>query len=150
MESDAETQALTSIIKNDRRQRVFIYALLTLMAIVIISFVIGQVQRVLQQQQRLVAAAQANSRTRTEEFRRYITCIFIIPIDQRTVAAQRYCFKLSDLPGGRTENEFTPIEIDPNDIAASNLSKRNSESRPACFKSFFISPYCTFPAGLAA
>jgi hypothetical protein len=105
---DAEYQAYRKIVTNDRRQRVATFLLLfVVLAAVLMSLVI-----VANTQKELVAQAQKDSRTRTEENRRYITCLLILPLAARDAHGQKYCFDSSDLPGGRQGLEFTPILVD--------------------------------------
>ncbi len=52
------------------------------------------------------------SRTRDEEERRYITCLLLVPIAERSEQAQHNCFQFADLPGGLDERNFAPIDPD--------------------------------------
>jgi hypothetical protein len=112
MEGDLEYKAYERLVKNDKRQRVATFLLLVfVLAAVLVSLVV-----VAHNQQALVANAQRDGRTRTEENRRYITCLLILPLESRNPGGQKYCFDQSDLPGGRQPSEFTPIEVRAADV----------------------------------
>jgi hypothetical protein len=140
---DGEFIALDKLNQAERRYRGFLYVLacLVFLAFMYTAYTINQkFDEITSKQQELVAKAQLDGRTRTEEFRRYITCIFIIPVEQRTPENQLFCYRKSDLPGGRTEKEFVPIEFDlhdadvavipnvPGNPDASNESRSSSSS----------------------
>src|SRR3954447_385714 len=118
MESDAEYRAYERIVKNDRRQRVATFLLL----IAVLTAVLASLIVVANNQRDLVADAQRDSRIRTDESRRYVTCLLILPLEARNVSGQRYCFDRSDLPGGRQPSEFTPLEVDQADAAVRGTS----------------------------
>jgi hypothetical protein len=138
MENDAESKALEAIIRNDARQRMFVYALL-IAAFVLFSFVvvsgknaiIKQIKSVTQSQAHIVEEAQKDKNIRTEESRRYITCLLTLTVTARDEAGQKYCYDQSDLPGGRTSKEFNPVTVDPNgaeDVTVPSAAKASSNS----------------------
>lgn len=80
-------------------------------------------------------ATQKEVRTMTLESIRYNICIGVVPIEQRTPAAQRECFHKADLPGGLTEDDFitVPPEVRATsapDSAGSSLGTSYSSSSP--------------------
>src|SRR4051794_6663277 len=113
MESDTEYQAYLKIVKNDKRFRIAAF----LLHVVVLAAVLLSLLVVANNQKNLVAVAQKDGRTRTEENRRYITCLLILPLEMRDPRGQKYCYDRSDLPGGRRASEFTPIEVDAADAA---------------------------------
>jgi hypothetical protein len=111
----AEYEALHRIVTADKRLRLFQYALTICLMILIMAGGISIQHNIAKKIDGLVGGSieRANQRaaeqkTIAKETTRYITCIFIIPIEQRTADNQQRCFNESDLPGGLTREDFSP------------------------------------------
>jgi hypothetical protein len=130
----AEYKALERVVKADKRYRRFIYILTFIFFALVLwdgydvqqniehkidSLVNGSIAR--------AAARAADQKTIAREEMRYITCIFVIPIEQRTPETQEKCFEAADLPGGLTRSDFSPIVVP--DVAPTSATPAQSSLR---------------------
>jgi hypothetical protein len=113
-----EYEALDRVVTADKRLRKFQYLLAALLFILVVWGGYSIQQNISKKIDTLVTGAvarnnarQAESTTISRETIRYITCIFVIPIDQRTPDTQQKCFEAADLPGGLTRSDFSPVVI---------------------------------------
>jgi hypothetical protein len=134
---NAEYQALERVITADKRYRRFIYALsLVLFALVIWGG--HSIQQSIEHKiDGLVNGAVVRSNQRSEESKtisretiRYTTCIFVVPIEQRTEDTQQKCFEAADLPGGLNRSDFSPVVI-PIPVASVPASSAQAQSSVA-------------------
>ena len=128
--SETEFEALRKLSSADRHYRVFVYVLtiLTVMlSALYINYAISHKIDTVIEKAGVQAAAQAAIRNKEQqtiakETMRYTTCIFVIPVDERTPDVQQKCFNQADLPGGLDRSDFSPYvpssPDDPNVISA--------------------------------
>lgn len=116
----AEYEALSRVITADKRLRRFQYALTVVLFLLVVAGGYNIQRNIARKIDGLVDgsiargnARQQEAKTISRETTRYITCLFILPIDQRTPDNQQKCFKAADLPGGLTRSDFSPIILNP-------------------------------------
>src|SRR4051794_35075001 len=99
--SEVEYQAVRNLAKADRRYRAVVYVL-TLIFFGMLTFLAfgvyaGQVRQQEQTQFLLTKISDITkqrlheTKVQNEQTRRYITCLFVLPIADRTLAAQNRC-----------------------------------------------------------
>lgn len=132
--NDPEYKALERVVTADKRFRKFMYTLALCVAVFFIGFLVLLANR-------SVAEVRADNRQSAEDSRvvaketiRYITCMFVIPIEKRTPAIQEKCFKAADLPGGLKRSDFSPIVI-PNVNDATDTTATQAVIFPTSFSS---------------
>lgn len=169
---EIEYEAVARVAKADRRFRIVSYLLLAAVVMMFITVAISlyrfqqdikhDTQRLLNQISSKVDKGLKDNQIQNEETRRYITCLFVIPLAERTPEAQKRCEQNSDLPGGLSESEIAtssnevastpaPAASDSNQVTSSSSPQRtpepdpsqpdNSQSEPEPVKVFGI-PVC--------
>ncbi len=122
--ADTEYQAVSKLAKADRHFRYVQYLTAGLIAALFMFAalrLIGLEAQFTAQRKQLTETASSlaqDSRTRDEEERRYITCLLLVPIEERSAAAQEECFDFADLPGGLDARNFAPTTREQIDSAA--------------------------------
>ncbi len=122
--ADTEYQAVSKLAKADRHFRYVQYLTAGLIAALFMFAalrLIGLEAQFKAQRDQLAETAASlakDSRTRDEEERRYITCLLLVPIEERSAAAQEDCFDFADLPGGLDARNFAPTTREQIDAAA--------------------------------
>lgn len=137
--SELEYEALRKIGTADRHFRLFIYliALIVFGAIMFGSLAIKN--SINHKLDSLVSSSiarsnqrEAEQKTIAKETTRYITCIFVLPLADRTPDTQQKCFNQADLPGGLSRADFSPYvptgTNDPNVIFVTPASGQSSLS----------------------
>jgi hypothetical protein len=115
VESDTEYEALKKLGKADTRFRFVLY-LITLFFFLFSSYQLLAIRQDINTKvdnlsttaQNLVAHAIREGEIRDKEETRYITCIFLFPIESRTTEIKENCFKRANLPGGLEREDFSP------------------------------------------
>jgi hypothetical protein len=132
-----EYKALERFITADKRYRVFLYALTMIGFILLVGSAILLTNRAIEQSRQTVAKAADGQnnfvRTVIKESIRYNTCIYIVPIENRSPGVQQKCFELADLPGGLTRSDFSTIALPDDAILAlpSVVPTQQSISQPS-------------------
>ncbi len=119
MAPDAEFQALEHYIRADKRYRRFVYVLtmaffafIALGALYLNASIQSKIDGLVAGSVTRNEARQAESRTISKETTRYITCIILLPIPDRTQAAQDDCFERANLEGGLERSDFQAVARD--------------------------------------
>lgn len=125
-----EYEALARLSKANRRANSILLALLV---VILLGALFGgwsiykaqQASFEKQTSQRAANTANALKENRIIQIEsiRYLTCLNLLPVSERTPAAQRDCFRKADLPGGLTEDDFVTI---PPEIVKSTRDSVNS------------------------
>lgn len=125
--NNPEYEALDRVITADKRLKKFQYLLAATFFVLVVLGAYGVQQSISKKIDALVTGSvtrnnirQAESVTISRETIRYITCIFVVPIDQRTPETQQKCFEAADLPGGLTRNDFSPVVIPSTALGAAS------------------------------
>jgi hypothetical protein len=133
--AEIEYAAVSKLAKSERRFRTVSYAIILLVAIFTIGLLYNGQQSQKQDTEHLLKEIKASnqkalqdSRTISLETTHYMTCLFVIPINDRTPAAQRKCFELADLPGGLSEDDFVTVPPDRAVESVPSASDTNSNS----------------------
>ncbi len=129
--ADTEYQAVSKLAKADRHFRYVQYLTAGLIAALFMFAAIRLIsmeQRFEDQRVAVIQTAErlaSDGRIRDEEERRYITCLLLVPIEERSAAAQEDCFDFSDLPGGLDARNFAPTTREQIDAAAGRALEPN-------------------------
>jgi hypothetical protein len=114
-ESEQEYEAVKTMAKAEKRYRVvlyivtgFFFAFTAFQLLAIRNDINVKVDSLQRDAKSLVDLAIREGQTRDKEETRYITCIFLFPIETRTQEVKENCFKISDLPGGLEREDFSP------------------------------------------
>ncbi len=109
--TEAEAQAMRRLARADHRFRIVQYFVAAFVAGVFMLAAVRLFALESKLEGLLVAAERLaeDGRARVEEERRYITCLLLVPIQERSEQAQRDCFTFADLPGGLDELNFSPV-----------------------------------------
>jgi hypothetical protein len=114
----AEYEALDRVVTADKRYRKFQYLLTALFFALVVwgawsvqHGINKKIDHVIKGATVVAKAREEEQKTVARETIRYITCIFVVPIDQRTPDTQQRCFEAADLPGGLTRKDFSPVVI---------------------------------------
>lgn len=138
--SETEYEALKKLSAADRRYRIVVYILTVGLAIGIALGGLSIKNSINHKIDGLVSGSiirnnqrEAEQKTIAKETTRYVTCIFVIPIDQRTASNQQKCFNQADLPGGLDRSDFSPYiptgPDDPNLITVAPEASQPSQSQ---------------------
>lgn len=137
-ERNPEYVALERVITADKRYRKFMYLLAVSMVVFFTIYISYLAQSSTAQAANAIAKAAADQKIVARETIRYMTCIFVIPIDKRTPAIQQKCYEAADLPGGLNRSDFSPIVIPDLTSAATEAGGAGDQSAFAS-RSFFSS-----------
>lgn len=135
---DAEYQALQRVVEADRRYRRFMYLIgIVLFVLIVIGgfsiknsishkiddYVRGSISRGEQRQEQ--------NKTIARESIRYNTCLLVINPALRTPEVQERCFKVADLPGGLSRDDFSPLVIPASLNAGESVSLTSTDATQA-------------------
>lgn len=116
----AEYEALSRVVTADKRFRRFQYALTFAFFLLVVAGgyniqqnIAGKIDGLVDGSVARGEARQLETKTISRETTRYTTCLFILPVEQRTPENQQRCFQAADLPGGLTRDDFSPIIFNP-------------------------------------
>jgi hypothetical protein len=131
--AEIEFAAVSNLAKSERRFRSVSYAIILFVAIFTIGLLYNGQQSQKTDTEHLLSEIKASnrkalieSRTVNLETTHYMTCLFVIPINDRTPAAQRKCFEQADLPGGLDEKNFITVPPDRSVESIPSVSDTNS------------------------
>lgn len=128
--SNAEYKAVQNVIVKERHYRIVLYLLTFALALSVgIGFyrMFQTLDDKFKDLNTLASKLQDEAITRDKETTRYITCIFIVPIEERSPEEQQKCFDQADLPGGLNRDDFSTVVRD-NAVEPSSTSSQRSSS----------------------
>lgn len=129
---NAEYKALERYVTADKRYRKFLYMATALVMGAFLwqnyttsKHVDNRVDELIRYANQLSESGRQEDKTIARETTRYITCMFVIPIEKRTPQNQQICFNEADLPGGLTREDFSTFVLEETTDAESFSATTN-------------------------
>lgn len=106
--ASTEQTALKHVRRAEQRFQIIRYVFLLVFVVIAAYVFYRAINSLIEENKTTIGKAIEEGRTRDREMASYLSCILTIPIENRTDQVIRECFAKSDLPGGLTQDDFSP------------------------------------------